>query len=497
MAFEKSNFSRSVVVLMGAGTLILLVIIGTAIWLADSTARLGAEVIEARRLRTTASETLETLLNAETSQRGYLLTTSDRYLTPYQAALPALQRNLQALNALEAVDPATRPLLDHLKSVARQKVDELALTVSLARAGRREEALAIVRSDRGIIAMDDARRTLRSIIATAEGTVAGNIDRLNRNAFILQWITTVGGVVVILFGITAMFLVYRSILQAIGARREVEMLNQSLEDRVARRTEALTRANEEIQRFAYIVSHDLRAPLVNIMGFTSELEVGTKSLKDYFEPQNAETEAEAEPAARQAALDGIPEAVRFIRSSTGKMDRLINAILKLSREGRRELVSERVDLKTIFGTIAASLKHQIDETQTQVELSQHLPVLSSDRLALEQVFGNLFDNALKYLQPGRPGHIVVGAQNAPAFVTITIKDNGRGIADNDRERVFELFRRAGRQDRPGEGIGLAHVRTLVRRLGGRITCESTLGRGTTFTVSLPRRWRGNELRSAA
>jgi signal transduction histidine kinase len=82
-------------------------------------------------------------------------------------------------------------------------------------------------------------------------------------------------------------------------------------------------------------------------------------------------------------------------------------------------------------------------------------------------------------------------------VIYEIEDNGRGVHARDRERIFDLFRRAGPQDQPGEGIGLAHVRTLVRRLGGRIACDSTPGRGTTFTVALPRAWRGGERRSAA
>jgi signal transduction histidine kinase len=168
------------------------------------------------------------------------------------------------------------------------------------------------------------------------------------------------------------------------------------------------------------------------------------------------------------------------------MDRLINAILKLSREGRRELVPENVDVRTVLENIFASVKHQIDETQTIVELARSLPVLRSDRLALEQVFSNLIDNALKYLQPGRPGFIKVEADSIGNRVNLRIIDNGRGIAEQDLERVFELFRRAGRQDKPGEGIGLANVRALVRRLGGDITVSSKLGQGSTFQVTLPR-----------
>jgi signal transduction histidine kinase len=103
------------------------------------------------------------------------------------------------------------------------------------------------------------------------------------------------------------------------------------------------------------------------------------------------------------------------------------------------------------------------------------------------VFGNLIDNAVKYLRPGVPGAISITAEEEPAFVRIHVEDNGRGIAARDMERVFDLFRRAGPQDQPGEGVGLAHVRALVRRLGGAISLESREGEGSRFTVRLPRR----------
>jgi signal transduction histidine kinase len=257
-----------------------------------------------------------------------------------------------------------------------------------------------------------------------------------------------------------------------------------LERRVAERTSALARANDEIQRFAYIVSHDLRAPLVNIMGFTKELEVGTAALQKFVAAGSAET-ADLTEAAQTAANDDLPEAVRFIRASTAKMDTLINAILKMSREGRRELNLEPVDLEKLFASTAASVRHQVDEAGARFELAARAPTIVSDRVALEQIFGNLVDNAVKYLSPDRPGVIKVQVKETDR-VQITVTDNGRGIAPQDHERIFELFRRSGAQDRPGEGIGLAHVRALVRRLGGDITVQSQLGEGAAFQVSLPK-----------
>ena len=117
-----------------------------------------------------------------------------------------------------------------------------------------------------------------------------------------------------------------------------------------------------------------------------------------------------------------------------------------------------------------------------------LPAITSDRLALEQVFSNLMDNAVKYLRADVPGTVEVRATDFHGSITYEVRDNGRGIDAKDRERIFDLFRRAGVQDRPGDGIGLAHARALVRRLGGSIEVESELNRGTAFKVNLPKRW---------
>jgi signal transduction histidine kinase len=144
-----------------------------------------------------------------------------------------------------------------------------------------------------------------------------------------------------------------------------------------------------------------------------------------------------------------------------------------------------VNLNMLFENLVSSIHHQIVETGASVNI-QPLPTIRSDRLALEQVFSNLLDNALKYLAPGRPGQIAVRAEGARDAVIISVADNGRGIAEPDLERVFEYFRRAGMQDKPGEGIGLAHTRALVRRLGGEIAVRSTFGAGSEFRVRLPR-----------
>ena len=137
--------------------------------------------------------------------------------------------------------------------------------------------------------------------------------------------------------------------------------------------------------------------------------------------------------------------------------------------------------------IADSVNHQTEALGAEIVV-EPLPDVESDRLMVEQVFGNLIDNAVKYLDPNRPGRIVVrGRETADGLAVFEVEDNGRGVAQKDHERIFELFRRSGRQDRPGEGLGLAFVRNTVRRLGGTIGVSSTLGEGSTFEVKLPKR----------
>jgi len=269
--------------------------------------------------------------------------------------------------------------------------------------------------------------------------------------------------------------------RAVQSEEETSRLAAMLAERVAE----LDAANEEVQRFAYIVSHDLRAPLVNIMGFTSELENCRREIESFYKRVAEARPDLVAPDEREAIETDLAESIGFIRSSTAKMDKLINAILKLSREGRRVLAPEPISMNKLLEAQRHSLAHQLHERGAELTI-ETVPDLVSDRLAVEQVFGNLIDNAVKYLEPGRPGKIVVRGRELGLSVRYEIEDNGRGIDEKDYERIFDLFRRSGTQDQPGEGIGLAHVRALVRRLGGSISVHSRVGEGSTFTVTLPK-----------
>ena len=240
--------------------------------------------------------------------------------------------------------------------------------------------------------------------------------------------------------------------------------------------------SEEVRAFAYIVSHDLRGPLVNLKGFSTELGYSLDELNELLAPALESQPREVQDQAAVILQEDIPEALQFIGSSVERMDGQIQAVLKLSRLGRKELVWERIDCATVVDEVLASLQHQLETKQISVEIGW-LPVVTADAFALEQIFGNLLDNAVKYTTQ-TPSSINVWSVEHKHHWMFHVRDNGPGIDPVNISKAFELFRRVGSTDTPGEGMGLAYVKTLVRRHGGRIWCESTLGQGSTFSFTL-------------
>ena len=142
-------------------------------------------------------------------------------------------------------------------------------------------------------------------------------------------------------------------------------------------------------------------------------------------------------------------------------------------------------MAAVSGNVRDTLRHPLDEAGGEVVIEGALPAIVSDRLAIEQVFANVIENAVKYRDKSRAVRVAVRGSATATRATFEVAANGRGIDPRDHARVFDLFRRSGQQDQPGEGIGLAHVRALTYRLGGTIDVTSTLGEGATFRIDLP------------
>lgn len=484
----KSNtyFLRSTLLALIFGIAVLAVIVGSSLWLVQLNNTYSSRTAELRRLRSFAADLLSAIQDAETGERGYLLTSDPSYLSPYNKAVTELPARRAKLMEFVAADPDYAGKLKGLDQAIDLKMAELKTAIDYAQEGKTVDAVSLVKTNMGEQYMHDIRSILGGFLTIIDDRLRSIVSDQLSAAENLRWVTLGGafGIIVVLAG--AIAIIFQHVRDLSRTRETVLRLNTGLEERVNERTQDLIRANQEIQRFAYIVTHDLRAPLVNIMGFLSELENSTKSLRAYVLADGNKPGENDIREARLAIEEDMPEAVGFIRSSTQKMDSLINAILKISRDGRRKLQPEQIDLKGLLDATAASVHHQIADAEGKAEISVMVGNLVTDRFSLEQIFGNLFDNAVKYQMKGRPLELRVNAyREGRDRIRVDVRDNGRGIAKQDQERVFELFRRAGDQDQAGEGIGLAYVRSLIRNLGGDITVESDLGTGSIFRLVLP------------
>ncbi|HAT49366.1 MAG: PAS domain S-box protein [Nitrospirae bacterium] len=276
----------------------------------------------------------------------------------------------------------------------------------------------------------------------------------------------------------------RDIRERRAAQEALLKHHEELERLVESRTGELAVINEELKHFLYIVSHDLRSPLVSIQGLTGELRLGLEEIHQTLWPAITTLEPDAREKLEAIMNEDLPQAMGFIESSASKMAHLIQALLNLSRLGRRTLRFESVDVAEVIRESIRAMAHTIEAAGITVTLEK-MPHLVTDRLALEQIIGNLIDNAVKYRDPSRPGLIEITCSHHKDAITVHVRDQGRGIAAEDIPRVFQVFQRVGSQDIPGEGMGLAHVQTMALRLGGRVGCVSEPGKGSTFSVTLP------------
>ena len=258
--------------------------------------------------------------------------------------------------------------------------------------------------------------------------------------------------------------VFEDITQRRLIAEELRKLNEELEERVRERTNELEIANKDLEAFAYTVSHDLRAPLRAIAGFS---QIVARRHKESLNDEG------------QRYIDNIVKA-------TGQMDRLINDLLSYSRIGRRTVNRESISIKEVALQVAEDLSDRISTTGAELIIPDELPLVSGDWTLLTQIVTNLLDNALLYVRENVPPRIEVSAHADKDFAVICVKDNGMGIAPEYQRKIFDLFQRLhGQETYPGTGIGLAVVKKSAQMLGGTVWVESKVGEGSTFSVRLP------------
>jgi PAS domain S-box-containing protein len=295
------------------------------------------------------------------------------------------------------------------------------------------------------------------------------------------------------------------------AKDQLRIANEELEDKVRQRTSDLNDSNEslqiaiedhrlteqdrerlikvladktkEMESLLRIVTHDLRSPLINIQGFSKELASECKHIKRILSKiQMGKEESNIVSAAIE---ENIPEAIDYITKSVEKMDRLLGGLSQLSRSTSITLNIESLEMNSLTQNVIEACRFQAKKVEAAIDCDA-LPDCMGDERQIDQVFSNLINNAIKYLDPEKKGIIRITGSTENGMSIYCVEDNGIGIPENHKDKVFQIFHRVNSKcPAAGEGLGLSTVKMIVQRNNGTVWLESEEGKGSKFYVSLP------------
>jgi signal transduction histidine kinase len=403
--------------------------------------------------------------DAESGQRGFLLTGDDAYLAPYLAAEGRLDEFLGELRRRWVDDGHAAADVDGLAEGISEKRAELARTVALARAGRHDQALSVVRTNSGQVLMDEITRRIETMRAGSNGRLSARIEEVAlaqaRTARILVAISMLT-IAVFAFLVVGLLRVRRIEARRLRETRAMAALANRANAELERARDEALAATLAKSRFLAAASHDMRQPLHALSLFASALE-------------------------RRVSGEDATRLVSNIQHSTRSMQGMFSGLLDLSRIEAGALVPrpERVALgpildavRTEFGVIAADKGLRLDVVGSGLSLV-------TDPEMLAACLRNLVANAVKFTPTGR---ILVGVRHGGGVRRIEVHDTGPGIPADRLDRIFDEFERLGRTRRTGDdglGLGLAIVRRTARLLGIAVKVRSTPGRGSCFVLELP------------
>lgn len=438
-------------------------------------------VVQTMQVIETLSEALSAVKDAETSQRGYIITGDPSFLAQYDAARPQVTATLSRLKELTSDTPDQQIRINSFENAIERRMETLQHNLQLRVRGGVETLVRQGSMLAGKSEMDEVRRIGAEIQAEEDRLLAIRTEQSRTSSQNTLLTFLAANALTLALLALVYYLLVRDLRQRKRVAEELKVAHDQLEIRVKDRTVELAdanteleRSNRELQDFAFVASHDLQEPLRKIQAFGDRLR--TK--------HGSEMNDEAQ------------DYLRRMQNAASRMHRLINDLLTFSRVTTKAQPFEPTDLNAATLDVLSDLEVRIQETGGRVEVGD-LPTIDADPLQVRQLLQNLIGNALKFHRPDAPPIIKIDGQffkdrenenlnGAGEMYRLSIEDNGIGFEEKYLDRIFTPFQRLhGRNEFEGTGIGLAVCRKIVERHGGTLTALSKPGAGSTFIATLP------------
>jgi len=408
-------------------------------------------------------EKLQTLridiTQAETGQRGYMLTGQDRYLELYQAGASQVRQDLKELPDLIADSPREREAITILDPLIASRLAELAAGIEVRkRSGLLAGVEAVTRANNGEKWMGQIAAQIAEMRHTESRLLSSRLETAAASTRKIKLVIACGNSLAILILLVKGFVIHRETGKRNLAERSLKLSNERLE----RRTTELAETNVELESFAYSVAHDLRAPLRHIAGYSGVL------VQDYGPRLDSE---------------GL-RCLEKITTCAQKMGRLVDELLSLSQIGRQELSFEDTPLDSLLQQAMEDVAPEWTGREVEWRV-ENLFSAKCDPGLMRQVFVNLLSNAVKYTRRREHAVIQVGQMSQNGERVVFVRDNGVGFEMQYAKKLFGVFQRLHKaRDFEGTGVGLAIVQRIIQRHGGRIWAEAEIGYGATFFFAL-------------
>ncbi len=448
------------------GLILLTVIVLASVATEIASVNVRKKLDHALRLERDLGTLLSNIQDAETGQRGYLLTHNSQYLEPYHRAVDSIVPVLKRIHGEVRNDSLQLDRTGRVGLLTANKLEDIRQTISLKATADTAGVNAMLATQRGKSLMDSIRYHIVLLRQTENRDVRirqNQLDSFSTLSTILRFLGVLG--------LATVFYYIYSQLQPLVAH--VNGLNDSMANEIIERKRvelvnndligSLNVKNRELDQFAYIASHDLREPLRTVSNFVEVLGEDYGGVLD----------------------DQGREYLSMIHRATDRMKALIETLLQYGRIGRTEALSS-TDLSEVVQEALENLELRIEESGARIECGP-LPVIQAYPVAMRQLFQNLLANALKFHRPGEVPRIEIRSQEIAGAVRVSVQDYGIGMDPEDQKKIFDLFSRLNSRDSyEGQGIGLAFCQKIVQLHQGTLTVTSHPGAGSTFTLTIPR-----------